>query len=30
VTGAGGGGYVVFLSERPIDGAIQPRIRLAD
>lgn len=27
VTGAGGGGYVVFISEKPIPGAIRPKIR---
>jgi galactokinase/mevalonate kinase-like predicted kinase len=27
VSGAGGGGYLIFLSEKPIENAIQIRIR---
>ena len=27
ITGAGGGGYVVLVSERPIEGAIRVKIR---
>jgi mevalonate kinase len=27
ITGAGGGGYVVFVSERPLDGAVGIKVR---
>ena len=30
ITGAGGGGYVVAFSEKPIDGAIRLKIRTED
>ncbi|MGN6505123.1 MAG: hypothetical protein ACTHM6_06110 [Tepidisphaeraceae bacterium] len=30
ITGAGGGGYVVFFSEQPIEGAQRVRIRTED